>query len=49
MKNNNNQINVGYLRISHTESLNGTTLEIQEEKCKAYATLHGFKIDKFYS
>ena len=49
MKHNNNQINVGYLRISHTESLNGTSLEIQEEKCKAYATLHGFKIDKFYS
>ena len=49
MKNNNNQINVGYLRISHTESLNGTSLEVQEEKCKAFGLLHGFKIDKFYS
>ena len=34
--------NVAYLRISHTESLNGTSLDVQESKCKAYAELHGF-------
>ena len=33
--------NVAYLRISHTESLNGTSLDVQESKCKAYAELHG--------
>ena len=41
--------NVAYLRISHTESLNGTSLDVQESKCKAYAELHGFKIDKVFS
>ena len=41
--------NIAYLRISHTESLNGTSLEVQEKRCMAYAELHGFKIDKIYS
>ena len=41
--------NIAYLRVSHIESLNGTSLETQENKCKAYAELHDFKIDKVYS
>ena len=41
--------NIAYLRISHSESLNGTSLEVQEKRCMAYAELHGFKIDKVYS
>ena len=49
MKNNENNINVGYLRISHTESLNGTSLETQEKRCKAFAELHNFSIDKVYT
>ena len=41
--------NIAYLRISHIESLNGTSLEVQEKKCRAFAELHGFSIDKVYS
>ena len=41
--------NIAYLRVSHTESLNGTSLEVQESKCRAFGELHGFKIDKVYS
>ena len=41
--------NIAYLRDSHIESLNGTSLETQENKCKAYAELHDFKIDRVYS
>ena len=41
--------NIAYLRVSHIESLNGTSLETQENKCKAYAELHNFSIDKVYS
>ena len=41
--------NIAYLRVSHTESLNGTSLEVQEKKCRAFAELHGFTIDKVYS
>ena len=40
--------NIAYLRVSHTESLNGTSLEVQEKKCRAFAELHGFSIDKVY-
>ena len=42
-------INIAYLRVSHTESLNGTSLEVQEKKCRAFAELHGFTIDKVYT
>ena len=42
-------MNIVYLRVSHTESLNGTSLEVQEKKCRAFAELHGFSIDKVYS
>jgi len=28
---------------------NGTSLEVQEKKCRAFAELHGFSIDKVYS
>jgi site-specific DNA recombinase len=42
-------MNIGYIRISHTDSLDGTSLEIQEKRIKAYAELHDFKIDKVYS
>jgi len=41
--------NIAYLRVSHTESLNGTSLETQEKKCKAFAELHNFSIDKVYT
>ena len=42
-------MNIAYLRVSHQESLNGTSLEVQEKKCRAYAELHGFSIDRVYS
>ena len=41
--------NIAYLRVSHQESLNGTSLEVQEKKCRAFAELHGFSIDRVYS
>jgi len=41
--------NIAYIRVSHIESLNGTSLDTQEKRCKAFAELHGFKIDKVYS
>ena len=41
--------NIAYLRVSHTESLNGTSLEVQEKRWRAFAELHGFTIDKVYS
>ena len=41
--------NIAYLRVSHTESLNGTSLEVQEKKCRAFAELHGFTIDKVFT
>ena len=41
--------NVAYLRVSHTESLNGTTIETQERRCRAFAELHNFSIDKVYT
>ena len=40
--------NIAYIRVSHTESLNGTSMSVQETKCRAFAELHGFKIDKVY-
>ena len=40
--------NIAYLRVSHTESLNGTSIETQERRCRAFAELHGFSIDKVY-
>ena len=40
--------NIAYLRVSHTESLNGASLDTQEKRCRAYAELHDFKIDKVY-
>lgn len=42
-------MNVGYIRISHTDSLDGTSLEVQEKRILAYAELHSIKIDKVYS
>jgi len=44
-----NMSNIAYLRVSHIESLNGTSLDTQEKRCKAFAELHGFKIDYVYS
>ena len=41
--------NIAYLRVSHTESLNGTSLEVQEKRCRAFAELHNFSIDKVYT
>ena len=40
--------NIAYIRVSHTESLNGTSLETQEKRCRAFAELHNFSIDKVY-
>ena len=41
--------NIAYLRVSHTESLNGTSIETQEKRCRAFAELHNFSIDKVYT
>ena len=41
--------NIAYLRVSHTESLNGTSIETQEKRCKAFAELHNFSIYKVYT
>ena len=41
--------NIVYLRVSHTESLNGTSIETQERRCRAFAELHNFSIDKVYT
>ena len=41
--------NIAYLRVSHIESLNGTSLETQEKRCRAFAELHNFSIDKVYT
>ena len=41
--------NIAYIRVSHVESLNGTSLEVQEKRCKAFAELNSFTIDKVYS
>ena len=41
--------NIAYLRVSHTESLNGTSLTVQKRLCFAFAELHGFSIDKVYT
>ena len=41
--------NIAYIRVSHTESLNGTSLEVQEKRCRAFAELHNFSIDKVYT
>ncbi len=41
--------NIAYLRVSHTESLKGTSIEVQESKCRAFGELHGFTIDKVYT
>ena len=40
--------NIAYIRVSHTESLNGTSLDTQEKRCRAFAELHNFSIDKVY-
>ena len=41
--------NIVYLRVSHLESLNGTSLDTQEKRCRAFAELHNFPIDKVYT
>ena len=41
--------NIAYLRVSHTESLNGTSIQTQEKRCRAFAELHNFSIDKVYT
>ena len=41
--------NIAYLRVSHIESLNGTSIETQERRCRAFAELHNFSIDKVYT
>ena len=41
--------NIAYIRVSHTESLNGTSLEKHEKRCRAFAELHNFSIDKVYT
>jgi hypothetical protein len=39
--------NVIHVRISHTDLLVGTSLEIQK-KIKTYSELHNFKLDEVY-
>ena len=41
--------NIAYIRVSHTESLNGTSLSVQEKRCFAFAELNRFTIDKVYT
>ena len=36
---------IGYLRVSHLESLNGTSFDTQEKKIRQYAELHDLKVD----
>ena len=36
---------LGYLRVSHLESLNGTSLETQEKRIKNYCELQEFSLD----
>ena len=33
---------LGYLRVSHLESLNGTSFDTQEKKIQSYCQLHDF-------
>ena len=39
----------GYLRVSHLESLNGTSFDTQEKKIRQYAELHDLKVDEVKS
>ena len=36
---------IGYLRVSHLDSLNGTSFDTQEKKIRQYAELHDLKVD----
>ena len=40
---------IGYLRVSHLESLNGSSFETQEKKIRQYASLHDFEITDVFS
>ena len=41
--------NYCYLRVSHEDSLEGLSYDTQEKRCRSYAELHNFKIDKVFS
>ena len=41
--------NYAYLRVSHLESLNGTSFETQERRIRNYAELHDFQINFVHS
>ena len=40
---------LGYLRVSHLESLNGNSFDTQEKKIRQYAELHDLKVERVYS
>ena len=39
---------LGYLRVSHLESLNGTSLDTQEKRIKNYCELSEFTLNNVY-
>lgn len=40
---------LGYLRVSHLESLNGTSFDTQEKKIQSYCELHDFTLNGVFS
>ena len=40
---------LGYLRVSHLESLNGTSFDTQEKKIQSYCQLHDFTLNGVFS
>ena len=40
---------IGYLRVSHLESLNGTSFDTQEKKIRQYSELHDLKVESVFS
>ena len=41
--------NIGYVRVSHLESLNGDSFSTQEKKIKSYAVLQDFEINRVHN
>jgi len=41
--------NLGYVRVSHLESLNGDSFETQSKKIENYSSLHDFKINRIWT
>jgi len=41
--------NIGYVRVSHLESLNGDSFSTQEKRIKSYAVCHEFEINRVHT